>query len=72
MTTKRANRIRPGDDVWIPWGLGEVKATALEVYGPGSKRYVLVRLTPEASGVVGSPSTLSVPYEDVRPSRQTS
>lgn len=70
MTAKRAKPIASGDEVWVPWGLEKVPASVLEVYGPGSKRYVLVRLTPEESGVVGSPSTLSVPYDAVSLSKR--
>lgn len=70
--TNRKNELRPGDGISIPWGLTRVRATVEEVYGPPGKRWVLVLLTPELSGVVAEPTTLSLPHEDVEPAKQTS
>ena len=62
-----ANSLKAGDEVLIPWGLGDVHGTVAEVYGTGSRRRVVVRLTPELSGyVVDEPTTVAYPYSDVR------
>jgi hypothetical protein len=39
-----------------------------EVYGTGQRRHVVVALTPELSGyVVAEPTTVALPYNEVRP-----
>ncbi len=62
-----ANSLKIGDEVLIPWGLGDVHGTVAEVYGTGSRRRVVIRLTPELSGfVVDEPTTVVFPYSEVR------
>lgn len=57
-----------GDEVLIPWGMGnDVRGTVHEIYGPQGRRHVVVVLTPEVSGsVVDEPSTVSMPIDTVR------
>lgn len=60
--------IGAGMTVVIPWGVGEVRGTALEVYGTEPRAQVVVELTPELSGyVVDEPTTVTVPLSAVRP-----
>ena len=55
-----------GEIVEIPWGNRyTVRATVNEVYGH-AKRYVVVILTPELSGVFSAPGTLTVPLSKVK------
>ena len=61
-------RIGAGMTVVIPWGVGEVRATALEVEGSEPRVQVVVELTPGLSGyVVDAPTTVTVPLSAVRP-----
>lgn len=57
-----------GAEVVIPWGFdAHVRGTVEEVYGPPTRRHVIVRLTPELSGaIVDEPSTVSMPIDSVR------
>lgn len=56
-----------GEEVVLPWGISEVHATVVEVYGPPGRRSVVVELTPDLSDfVVAEPTTLSVPMERLR------
>ena len=56
-----------GDEVLIPWGFGEVRGTVKEVYGPATRRHVVVLLTPDLSGeIVDEPSTVSLPVDKVK------
>lgn len=64
--------LRPGDEISIPWGLTRVKGSVEEVYGPPKDRRVLVLLTPEVSGVVSEPTTVSVHREDVERAKHAS
>lgn len=68
----RKTEVRPGDEISIRWGVAEVKGTVAEVYGPSEDRRVLILLTPELSGVVSEPTTVSRHYEDVQPTKQAS
>lgn len=70
--TSSPNKLRPGDEISIPWGLTRVKGIVEEVYGPAKDRRVLVLLTPEVSGVVSEPTTVSVHHEDVERVKQAS
>jgi hypothetical protein len=54
-----------GEEVSFPLGLEEVHGTVHEVYGPGH-RHVVIMLTPEISGVVDEPTTVTVPLDDVK------
>ena len=55
-----------GEVVEIPWGNRyTVRAKVNEVYGH-SVRHVVVILTPELSGVVSEPETLSIPMSKVK------
>lgn len=57
-----------GAKVQVQWGLdGYVEAEVVEVYGPPTRRHVLVCLTPELSGdIVDDRKTLSVPLAAVK------
>ena len=56
-----------GEEVIIPWGVGEVHGTVHEVYGAGSRRHVVVELTPEVSGlIVDEPTTVTLPADSVK------
>lgn len=56
-----------GDEVAISWGLAEVHGTIHEIYGPPTRRHVVIMLTPEVSGdVVDEPTTVSVPLDAVK------
>lgn len=54
-----------GDDVLIPWGLGETRGIVQDIYGPAGRRHVVVLLDPATSGVVAEPTTVSTPIESV-------
>ena len=59
--------LKRGDSVVIAWGLDEVRGTVAEVYGTGRRRHVVVALTPELSSfVVAEPTTVTLPYDEVR------
>ena len=56
-----------GEKVIIPWGVDEVHATVVEIYGPPAQRSVVVQLTPELSDfVVDEPTTISMPLDSLR------
>jgi hypothetical protein len=56
-----------GDVVIIPWGIGEVRGRAVEIYGVPPKFRVVVELTPELTGFVCfEPTTVVWPIEFVR------
>jgi len=55
-----------GEEVSFPLGLEEVHGTVHEVYGPPGHRHVVIMLTPEISGVVDEPTTVTLPLDDVK------
>jgi hypothetical protein len=57
-----------GDVVVVPWGLeSDVQGTVQEIYGPASRRHVVILLSPDVSGpVVDEPTTVSLPLDAVR------
>jgi hypothetical protein len=54
-----------GEEVSFPLGLKGVH-TVHEVYGPPRHRLVVIMLTPEISGVVDEPTTVTLPLDDVK------
>jgi hypothetical protein len=52
-----------GDEVSFPLGLKEVHGTVHEACGPP---HVVIMLTPEISGVVEEPTTVTLPLDDVK------
>lgn len=56
-----------GDKVAVPWGLEEIVGTVVDVYGPRSRRSVLVRVpTHGPSGETLAESDVSFPEHVVR------
>ncbi len=65
MTTK--HRIRPGDRVAVPWGLGEIEGQVVEIYGPPGHQHVLVDVPVHGpSGEILESSEISFPEDSVR------
>lgn len=63
----RRKDLRYGDEVIVPWGYIELRATVREIYGDHPNVKVVVNLTPELSGdVVCEPTTFVVPLSEVR------
>ncbi len=61
------SKLKTGDEVLIPWGIGEVRGTVREIYGEPPRQHVVVNLTPELSSyVVDEPTTVALHIEDVR------
>lgn len=64
---RRRTQLKPGDEISIPWGLDRVRGTVHEVYGPPTRRYVVVLLTPSTSEVVAEDTTVTLPLDSVTP-----
>lgn len=65
MTARK--RLKWGDKVAVPLGLGEIVGTVLEVYGPRGGRHVLVRIPIHGpSGETLDESDISFPERLVR------
>jgi hypothetical protein len=61
-------RIRRGDKVAVPWGLGEIVGEAEEVYGPTARKYVVVRVpTHGPTGEILDERNMSFPEDWLRP-----
>ncbi len=55
-----------GAVVSFPWGLGEMRGTVVEIYGPPGRQQVLIELTPDLSGdIVDEPTTVSFPLDAI-------
>lgn len=70
-TTRRPStgrkRIRRGDKVAVPWGLGEIVGEVEEVYGPKARRYVVVRVpTHGPTGEILDERNMSFPEDWLR------
>jgi hypothetical protein len=60
-------QLATGDLVIVPWGLGTVVGRISEVYGPPTRRFAVVTLTPALSGdVVDEATTVSVPLDTLK------
>lgn len=55
-----------GDEVVIPWGVGEIRGTIREVYGSPPRRHVVILLSPETSDIVDEPTTIAMPLDAVK------
>lgn len=56
-----------GEEVLIPWGVSEVRATVREIYGPPGNEHVVVDLTPAISGfIVDEPTTVSLTLDALK------
>ena len=63
----RAETLSAGDRVLVEWGLEEVEALVVTVYGSGSDRHVVVEVPyHDAQGGVLGYSTASVPVSHIR------
>lgn len=63
----RNKTLKPGDKVATPWGLDEIVGVVLEIYGPPSRRSVLVRVpTHGPSGETLEESDISFPEHALR------
>lgn len=62
------NEVSYGDEVTVPWGLGnDVHGVVEEIYGPPGRRHAVVVLSPEISGdVVAETTTISLPLAEVQ------
>jgi hypothetical protein len=59
--------LQAGETVVIPWGIDEVLATVVEIYGNAPRLQVVVELTPELSSyVVHERATVTLPIDAVR------
>jgi rRNA processing protein Gar1 len=70
-TTKHARtrrtRIKYGDKVAVPWGLGEIVGEVEEVYGPRTRKYVVVRIpTRGPLGEILHEENMSFPADTLR------
>ncbi len=63
----RIKTLKPGDKVAVPWGLDEIVATVIEIYGPSARRSALVRVpTHGPSGETLAESDTSFPEHALR------
>lgn len=60
-------RIKRGDKVAVPWGLGEIVGEVEEVYGPTTRKYVVVRVpTHGPTGEILDERNMSFPADWLR------
>jgi rRNA processing protein Gar1 len=60
-------KFRPGDRVVVPWGLGEVFGTVVDVFGPPGAPFVMVRVELSGSDENETGSDIGFRADDVRP-----